>query len=325
MLLVWPYTNSAQNTSYDALHAAEGKCGQEPPPQDCEAQTGIHIGGMVWYGNYLYVADTTKGLRVFDMRHILDLNPDHDAATNDPTPGGLTSNVQDKTKVGRHSNVWYSYGYRYVMPQVASWHTTAAKNTSGYCFGSGKPKISFLSLDRTGSDHLVTGEYCNLNDGKTSGGRVATWPLNGTTGEPVWYDEPDGFKVYADAAYALPTGGELSDKPGEPLWHKIQGAARNNGNWYFHRSNGFDYGRMLRATVSSGQLVMKGTQQVKSSTGPEDLYVEHGRTTGRTPLIWSISEHRYVNDTDPTTCSVSTAMCKRVLYGYKVSDIDAKP
>jgi hypothetical protein len=133
VLLVWPYTNSAQHTSYDALHAKEGQCGEDDPPDPCAAQTGIHIGGMVWYGNYLYVADTYKGLRVFDMRHILDLNPDQDVSTNDPTPGGLTSDVSDKSKIGRHNNVWYSYGYRYVMPQVETWTLRAEKNSAGYC------------------------------------------------------------------------------------------------------------------------------------------------------------------------------------------------
>ena len=30
-----------------------------------------HAGGIAWYGNYLYVAETHVGLRVFDLRHIL--------------------------------------------------------------------------------------------------------------------------------------------------------------------------------------------------------------------------------------------------------------
>lgn len=83
---------------------------------------------MVWYGNYLYVADTANGMRVFDLRKIMDLNPDDDTDKNDPTPDGLESDVTDKKRVGRQNNVWYSFGYRYVMPQVATLKLTTAKN-----------------------------------------------------------------------------------------------------------------------------------------------------------------------------------------------------
>ena len=36
-----------------------------------------HAGGIAWVGDYLYVAETDGGLRVFDMRHLLQVpNPD---------------------------------------------------------------------------------------------------------------------------------------------------------------------------------------------------------------------------------------------------------
>ena len=35
-----------------------------------EAIKGLHAGGITWYGNLLYVVDTTGGLRVFDLNHI---------------------------------------------------------------------------------------------------------------------------------------------------------------------------------------------------------------------------------------------------------------
>ncbi|MGW0958255.1 hypothetical protein ACWD4K_04235 [Streptomyces gelaticus] len=71
----------------------------------CAAQNGIHAGGMVWYGNYLYVADTANGMRVFDLRKIMDLNPDNNADVDDPTPDDLVSNVVDKRRIGRQNNV----------------------------------------------------------------------------------------------------------------------------------------------------------------------------------------------------------------------------
>ncbi|MBT3097147.1 hypothetical protein [Streptomyces sp. CBG30] len=143
VLLVWPYVNSKNNISFDALHASEGTCTGTVTPS-CKAQNGIHAGGMVWYGNYLYVADTANGMRVFDLRKIMDLNPDNDADRNDPTPDGLESDVKDKKRIGRQNNVWYSFGYRYVMPQVATLKFTTAKNggtTAGnQCYATGRPK-----------------------------------------------------------------------------------------------------------------------------------------------------------------------------------------
>lgn len=99
VLLVWPYMNSKDHISFDALHASEGKCTTEVT-SSCAAQNGIHAGGMVWYGNYLYVADTANGMRVFDLRKIMDLNPDNKADVDDPTPDGLVSNVTDKKRIG---------------------------------------------------------------------------------------------------------------------------------------------------------------------------------------------------------------------------------
>ncbi|MFF2716283.1 hypothetical protein [Streptomyces sp. NPDC058011] len=40
---------------------------------------------------------------------------------NDLTPDGLESDVKDKKRIGRQSNVWNAFGYRYVMPQTATW------------------------------------------------------------------------------------------------------------------------------------------------------------------------------------------------------------
>lgn len=35
-----------------------------------QAIAGLHAGGMLWYGNLVYVVDTTLGLRVFDLNHM---------------------------------------------------------------------------------------------------------------------------------------------------------------------------------------------------------------------------------------------------------------
>ncbi|MEV5545876.1 hypothetical protein AB0L35_06995 [Streptomyces sp. NPDC052309] len=305
VLLVWPYVNSKEHVSFDALHAREGRC-TGTVTASCKAQNGIHAGGMVWYGNHLYVADTANGLRVFDLRRIMDLNPDGDAGTDDPTPDGLVSDVQDKKRVGRQSNVWYGYGYRYVMPQVATLRFTTARNagdtSKNQCYTTGRPKASYVSLDRTGTDHMVLGEYCNFNGG-TSPGRVGTYPMTALTAA---VEGAPGTVADADLAYGLPTGGSFD---GEPLWHKIQGALRYEGKWYFHRSNAYDNGRRLQATPrtvdGTDRLVGTG-KALQSSFGPEDLYMAHGRGDGRPPRLWSLSEHA------PSACG----LCEREVYSY---------
>ncbi|MFJ1712182.1 hypothetical protein [Streptomyces sp. NPDC088260] len=289
VLLVWPYINSKDHISFDALHAREGKC-TSSVTSSCAAQNGIHAGGMVWYGNYLYVADTANGMRVFDLRKIMDLNPDNDADVNDPTPDGLVSDVVDKKRVGRQSNVWYGYGYRYVMPQVATLKFTAAKNggtTSGnQCYATGRPKASYISLDRTGTDHLVLGEYCNTNNGGTSPGRVATYPMTALTAA---VEGATGTAASADLAYGLPTGATFN---GEALWHKIQGVTRYEGKWYFHRSNGYDNGRLLQATpgtVDGTSQLVGNAKTLESAFGPEDL-LPRARARRRLPAAAVVAE-----------------------------------
>src|ERR1044072_1654396 len=64
----------------------------------------IHAGGVSWYGDYLYVADTGHGMRVFDMRKILKTNT-----------GGTAD------QIGRQSNgVYYAHNYGYVLPQIGT-------------------------------------------------------------------------------------------------------------------------------------------------------------------------------------------------------------
>jgi 5-methylphenazine-1-carboxylate 1-monooxygenase len=50
VLLVEPYKDATGNANFRAVP--------------------VHAGGIVWYGHYLYVADTRGGFRVFDTRHI---------------------------------------------------------------------------------------------------------------------------------------------------------------------------------------------------------------------------------------------------------------
>ncbi|ONK14465.1 hypothetical protein [Streptomyces sp. MP131-18] len=294
VLLVWAYYNSYGNISFDAVHASESPL-----------QNGIHAGGMVWYGNYLYVADTFNGIRVFDMRFIMDLNPDQDASRDDPTPDGLTSNVRDKRQVGRQNGVWYGYGYRYVMPQVASWQFSSTQYNTGSsssCADVGAPRASYLSLDRSGTDQLLLGEYCRPSTALPSTGRVGAYPvaaLAATTGS---------VRAASGTTYFLPV-------------HQVQGAVRYHGDWFINQSHRYSNGSLWRARVTAGSLTLTGGE-LRTAVGPEDFSYEHGETTGRPARLWSVSEHRHTID-DPS-CTGNTP-CGRVLYAHLASDILAEP
>ncbi|HEX6501298.1 MAG TPA: hypothetical protein VF054_20035 [Micromonosporaceae bacterium] len=94
----------------------------------------IHAGGVSWYGDYLYVADTGHGMRIFDMRKILK------------TDTGGTAD-----QIGRQSDgTYYAHNYAYVLPQIG---TATASTTSG------TPLVwSSISLDRV-SGSIVMVEY----------------------------------------------------------------------------------------------------------------------------------------------------------------------
>ncbi|MFC5151800.1 hypothetical protein [Streptomyces amakusaensis] len=293
VLLAWTYVNSAGNISFDGLHSAESPM-----------QNGIHAGGMVWYGNYLYVADTRNGIRVFDMRMIMDLDPDNDVTTRDPMGADLngvptTSNTQDKTKAGRHNNVWYTFGYRYVMPQVAAWKFKAPQsNPAGAtsCVSTGAPKASYLSLDRsTVPDRLIMGEYCRPKPGTPpSTGRIASYPVAALESRTA--DVPaQGWSNYLP----LPSGG-------------AQGVVAQNNKLYVNVSNNKNNGQLFRAGWHNGVLETIGSP-ILTAVGPEDLYIERG--TGR---LWSVSEHA-------PSAEECTATCQRVLYGHKLSWVDSRP
>jgi hypothetical protein len=61
-----------------------------------------HAGGIAWFGNYLYVAETHGGLRVFDLRHILKVPPAR------------------------------ALGYEYALPQAGSFRTTSKSLVFSY-------------------------------------------------------------------------------------------------------------------------------------------------------------------------------------------------
>lgn len=96
----------------------------------------IHAGGVSWYGDYLYVADTGHGMRVFDMRKILH------------TDTGGTAD-----QIGRQSpTLYYAHNYAYVLPQIG---TITSNTTSGTNLA-----WSTISLDRVTKSIVMTEYTC---------------------------------------------------------------------------------------------------------------------------------------------------------------------
>jgi hypothetical protein len=116
----------------------------------------IHAGGVMWYGDYLYVADTYAGLRVFDMRRILEVDG-----------GGSEDEIGFNSSLG----VYRAHQYQYVLPQVG-------RVTD---IGSNPLRWSTIGLDRgTVPDSFVVAEY------QTSGPvNAARFPLDYKTYQPM--------------------------------------------------------------------------------------------------------------------------------------------
>jgi hypothetical protein len=230
----------------------------------------LHAGGIAWYGNYLYVADTRRGFRVFDMRYIFDLQA-----------AGAKGNTTDKTKIGRQDGVFYGLGYRYVMPEVAAYTNLAGEvDDPKTCAAHGAPHFSYVGLDRTGDDHLVTGEYCDGTTGDLTG-RVATWPLDGSNGMPQV--DQEGYWT-ATSAFRLPVS-------------NVQGAVSHGDTWYLNRSHGTDVpdqndnGDLLKSTAPATTTGVLGpTTRRTAAIGNEDLSYWSGfKNFG--DVLFTVTEH----------------------------------
>ncbi len=199
----------------------------------------VHAGGIAWYGDELYVADTRHGLRVFDLRQIFDL------------ARSAAGSTEHDGMVGLHGGKYYGHGFRYVMAQTGSWRYTGG-SAGPKCRGTGPMRTSWLSLDRTASRPvLIAGEYCRPSAPQ---GRVVTWPLGGLTG--------DGDRVRPDWAGTLPAD-------------KIQGALRTHGQWWFTQNRGGERGLLL-STRRDGSGWARLTRRTISH-GPEALTCYRGQ------------------------------------------------
>jgi hypothetical protein len=261
VLLAYPFLNDSGNASYMSLRTKQDSSGKS-----------LHAGGIAWYGNYLYVADTRRGFRVFDMRYIFDLEA-----------AGDKGDTTDKTEIGRQDGVFYGHGYRYVMPEVAAWTSEGGEvDDPTVCTAGGSPHFSFVGVDRTGADHLTSGEYCNGAADDDLTGRVATWPLDGDSGQPLL--DGDG-NWRAGTAFRLPVS-------------NVQGAVSHGDTWYLSRSHGDDVpdqndnSDLLKTAAPGGVStgVLGPPQRVPAGIGSEDLSYWPGWADSG-DVLFTVTEH----------------------------------
>lgn len=131
----------------------------EPKGATGLSSVNIHAGGMALYGNYLYVADTSRGVRVFDTTRMM----------------ATSSSAACSDQIGKVGTEVCAYGYAYALPQMGGFYYPAGTDAS--C----RAKFSYLSLDTTSNPpSLISGEYDNdVNVGIYS--RLLRFPLDALT------------------------------------------------------------------------------------------------------------------------------------------------
>ncbi|MGO4429236.1 hypothetical protein AB4Z54_63530, partial [Streptomyces sp. MCAF7] len=74
-----------------------------------------HAGGIAWYGDRLYIADSAGGgLRVFNINQMFQVS-----TSGIPSPGYCGYN--------RVNNKYYAFGYQYVLPQSRAYDNAGAE------------------------------------------------------------------------------------------------------------------------------------------------------------------------------------------------------
>ncbi len=138
----------------------------------------IHAGGVAWVGSYLYVADTARGVRVFDLSRILS----------------VSTTAECSTRIGQNGADYCAYGYGYVLPQVGAFFFPAG--LSAPC----APAFSYISLDETSNPpSILSGEY-DADPATGIYSRLFRWPLDPATGKLAL--GPTGTAHPSEAWYA---------------------------------------------------------------------------------------------------------------------------
>ncbi|KAI2733631.1 hypothetical protein CBS147332_646 [Penicillium roqueforti] len=172
-----------------------------PTADDNFTAIAIHAGGIMWYGNVLFVVDTHNGIRAFDLDNIWE--------------------VEIADGVGKTTDGGYSADqYRYVLPQIRNYQWTP---------GSASPfRFSWISLDRSDSpDTLMVGEFVSAGE---------TFDDAANTPVPIRYVKYDldyaTRKLKTSGGIASASWAYCVDIP------NVQGAVSYDGEFYISRSTG---------------------------------------------------------------------------------------
>ncbi len=211
----------------------------------------VHAGGLMWYGNLLYVADTSGGFRVFDLDHLWEVS------------------TGDESKIGRQSDgTYHAFNYKYVLPQTARFDDYTA---GGYA----ELRHSSVSLDRTSTpDSVVVTEYQTATE-LAGGSQVRTVRIPIDYTDRYLKQASDGI-IKATQAYRIDL-------------ESVQGSAAVNGELFYSQSDGTNFadvnsdGDLHTWDAPSGAFVRHGNAL---PVGPEDLSYDPTRDQ-----MWSLSEH----------------------------------
>lgn len=259
---------------------------------------GGHAGGIVWYGNYLFVTDTTRGIRVFDLNKISKVDTYGSSFTTVGISAGKSS----------------ACGFPYVLPEVHRYFQSPpplnyscdtganlTTNGSALCF-------SWLSLDKTGGGptyRLVTGEWF----GDTSGGRIVRYQLNtASAATDVALPTTSGGKTVGMLAY---TANGYKGLQGGMTWTDSQGQL----NFGFHKGCGTRpgyYSHILLDTPGTHGTCDEGGNWAAGP--PEALSYWPKLGTTQVDELWGITEGLCLSPSDPNYTAPTSAL--DVCSGY---------
>ncbi|KAJ5101363.1 hypothetical protein NUU61_003585 [Penicillium alfredii] len=161
----------------------------------------IHAGGILWYGNVLYVVDTKNGIRAFDLQNLWEVE------------------VADGVGKMKDGKGYSADGYRYVLPQIR-WYKWTPGESSPFRF-------SWIALDRSDKpDTLLIGEFVREGEKDKKDQpvpiRLVKYELDADTRRLRTND-----KGIATASWA-----HCIDV------NRVQGGVSYDGKFYLSRSNG---------------------------------------------------------------------------------------
>ncbi|MGV9339629.1 hypothetical protein [Streptomyces sp. NPDC003688] len=220
-----------------------------------------HAGGIMWYGNLLYMVDTFKGLRVFDLNTLFQV------ATAETEVCGLHTDGS-----------YYGYGYKYVLPQ-----SYAYDNAGTYL------RYTTIGLDRASSpDSLVVSEYSYAG--------IVDYSDKAFIGNGTKIETPK--VVRWDLDYTNRRLRELTSTEAVTVnQEKIQGVVSRNSKHYLSVSGGETTKGTLRTFTSGSDTT---TAVCDLAIGCEDLSYHSSGATGwafSESVIWNATEYdgtRYV-------------------------------